>query len=265
MEAPSRVSTPSSSTISKASSITHSPPRSPDSDYGFASGVLGFESSEERYILVTGGLGYIGSHTALELLKTGHNVVIIDDLSNSYLVVLNRIKTLVDQHYADLDRKSIPTLDFHQIDYRNTVALRAVLDHYALRPWALQSEQYTANRSKITGVIHFAAYKSVAESIQIPLSYYSNNVGGFIGLLEVLSGYGIKRLVFRSSATVFGTISQEESGGISEEYCVHAEEMYYKDAELMRMAQGCRGLTSPYGRTKWMCEAILWDLCISDP
>lgn len=264
MESPDSTLTPALSINSPAWSTAQSSPTTPLSEYGFGNGI--FEDAQlDKYILVTGGLGYIGSHTTLELLRAGHNVVVIDDLSNSYQTVLNRINTLVNEHFAGRDRKSMPTLEFHQIDYRNTATLRAVLDKYALRPWISVPDQKVANRSKITGVIHFAAYKAVAESISLPLSYYSNNVAGFVGLLETLNHYGIKTLVFSSSATVYGSLSQQDSVSIPEELCVHAEELYYKDAQVMRAQQGCRGLTNPYGRTKWMCEAILWDLCVSDP
>ena len=252
------------SSVYLSSSIGESVPTTPRSEYDFNPETLD-DSAPEKYILVTGGLGYIGSHTTLELLRAGYNVVVIDDLSNSYITVLERIQQLVDEHYNKLNRKSTPTLNFHNIDYRDSASLRAVLDQYVLPPFTAQPNQLTANRSKIVGVIHFAAFKAVAESIQIPLSYYANNVAGFIGLLETLGQYGIKTLAFSSSATVYGSVDQEDSVSIPEEFCVHAETMFYKDAELMRMQQGCTGLTNPYGRTKWMCEAILWDLSISDP
>jgi UDP-glucose 4-epimerase len=247
---------------SRASSmyLSASCPTTPESEYDFNPELL----EEDKYILVTGGLGYIGSHTTLELLRAGHNVVVIDDLSNSHETVLDRLNQLVSQHYAKLNRKAIPTLSFHKIDYRDTVSLRAVLDQYVIGPWSSDPDHRTAGRSKIIGVIHFAAFKAVAESILIPLSYYSNNVGGFIGLLETLGEYGIKTLAFSSSATVYGAVEQDSSN-IPEEFCVHTEEKFYKDAKVVRVQQGCRGLTNPYGRTKWMCEAILWDLCISDP
>jgi UDP-glucose 4-epimerase len=246
------------------SSVDESIPTTPRSDYDFNPELLD-DTTPEKYILVTGGLGYIGSHTTLELLRAGYNVVVIDDLSNSYLVVLDRIKQLVNEHYSNSYRKSIPSLNFHNIDYRDNDKLRAVLDQYVLPPFTAQPNQLSANRSKIVGVIHFAAFKAVAESIRIPLSYYANNVAGFIGLLETLGEYGIKTLAFSSSATVYGSVDQEDSGDIPEEFCVHDEELFYKDAQVMRMQQGCKGLTNPYGRTKWMCEAILYDLCISDP
>ena len=121
-------STPTLSINSRASCSPRSTPTTPLSEYEFDFGLLG-EVSEQSYILVTGGLGYIGSHTALELLKAGHNVIVIDNLSNSYSVVLDRIKHLVNEHYSKIG-KSIPSLVFHEIDYRDTSLLRAVLDRY---------------------------------------------------------------------------------------------------------------------------------------
>src|SRR5438270_1415220 len=130
-----------------------------------------WESGHGRYILVTGGLGYIGSHTTLELLKNGYNVIVIDNLSNSHLLVLERIKLLVCQHFLNHPLDS-PILQFHQIDYRDTKAVHHVLDQYVLHT---PTHSTNSRRSKITGIIHFAAYKAVAESITIPLSYSANN------------------------------------------------------------------------------------------
>lgn len=203
---------------------------------------------EDRdYILVTGGLGYIGSHTSLELLKAGYSLIVIDNLSNSHLAVLDRIKTLVQQHYS-FNIASVPTLDFHAIDYGDVVALRAILDKYTL------SDIYG---SRIVGVVHFAGHKSVTESIYIPMSYYKNNVASFLSLLETLNDYGIKTIIFSSSAAVYGA---KDMDSIGEEYCPHGEEIH-----SLKSLQGFSALTSPYGRTKWMCEAILSDLCVGDP
>ncbi|KAI9747839.1 MAG: hypothetical protein M1815_003846 [Lichina confinis] len=210
-----------------------------------------------EYILVTGGLGYIGSHTTLELLKAGYNVVVIDNLSNSYSVVLHRIQMLAAKHYAS-SGKRVPLLRFHNIDYRCSSALKAVLDLYA-RPDADAS-------SKITGVIHFAAYKAVSESIRHPLRYYSNNVGGLVDFCATLEDYGIKRLVFSSSATVYGIVPSRAPGALREELCVHQDMTYADDNGQEQTTQaGCVGITNPYGRSKWMCEAILADLAASDP
>ena len=255
-------------TLSSRSSAQSTEPSTPRSEYDFPNEFFGDyvpSHQADNYILVTGGLGYIGSHTTLELLKAGNNVVVIDDLSNSHYNVLNRIKALVNQHYSKVDTKCPPVLDFHQIDYRNTTDLRAVLDRYVLQPWTLPLRMNGVNQSKISGVIHFAAYKAVSESIRLPLNYYSNNVAGFVGLLETLNHYGIKNLVFSSSATVYGALDQKDGASIPEELCVHTEETYLRDTEPVLAQQGCRGLTNPYGRTKWMCEAILSDLCVSDP
>lgn len=257
------IHTPSVSVGSRHSFTPLSIPGTPLSEYEFAGRSI--DVLNETYILVTGGLGYIGSHTTLELLKAGHNVIVIDNLSNSHHTALDRIRLLVNEHCAGLDKKTAPILEFHHIDYQNSADLRLVLDRYTLPRSPSGSDHYIARTSKISGVVHFAAYKAVAESIHLPLSYYSNNVAGIISFLETLQEYGIKTLVFSSSATIYGEINEQESTGIAEEFCVHAAETYQKDNEIMRMQQGCRGIANPYGRTKWMCEAILWDLCVSDP
>ena len=252
------------------SSLAHSGSSTPRSDIEFPFPFVPVEATttpKDEYILVTGGLGYIGSHTTLELLKAGYNVVLIDNLSNSYICVLDRIRLLVQQHYSNHSEEiHVPILEFHRIDYGDVGALRGVLDQYQ-----------TANRkswvgsdgpkySKIIGVIHFAAYKSPTESIRMPLPYYSNNLACFVGLLKTLGDYGIKTFVFSSSATVYGAIMNESNEPIKEEHCVHEDELFTDgDGRIKLTQQGCRGLTSPYGRTKWMCEAILSDLSISDP
>lgn len=127
-------------------------------------------------ILITGGTGYIGSHTCIELIKSRHQIVIIDNLSNSSRSCLARIEELVDQ--------KIP---FYKADIRNKESLRNIFDSH-----------------KIEAVIHFAALKSVGESSNNPLEYYDNNVGGTITLIEVMREYGCKNIVYSSSATVYG-------------------------------------------------------------
>lgn len=127
-------------------------------------------------ILVTGGTGYIGSHTVVELLNRDHNVVIVDNLSNSKYEVLNRIKRITNKDVT-----------FYQIDVCNKEDLKEVFKKHA-----------------IDSVIHFAGLKAVGESTQIPLKYYENNILSTISLLEVMKEFDCKNLIFSSSATVYG-------------------------------------------------------------
>lgn len=211
----------------------------------------------ESFILVVGGLGYIGSHTTLELLKEGYNVIVVDDLSNSYLEVLDRIWLLAKEYLKTINR-TLPSLKFHKIDYRDP-AMRSVLATYDSTDGLGQS------RSRISGAIHFAAFKSVEESISKPIPYYQNNVCGFVDFISVLEGFGIKNLVFSSSATVYGSMANQ-GVPLREEHCVHQQETYVDQLGQQRTVEGgVYGLTSPYGRTKWMCEAILADIARADP
>jgi UDP-glucose 4-epimerase len=127
-------------------------------------------------ILVTGGAGYIGSHTCLELLKAGHEVVVVDSLVNSREESLNRVRELAGK-----------PLTFHRIDLLDTRALTDVF-----------------KSDRIDAVLHFAGLKAVSESTTIPLRYYHNNVTGTLVLCEVMSKFNVKTLVFSSSATVYG-------------------------------------------------------------
>lgn len=206
---------------------------------------LANRSSKDHFILVVGGLGFIGSHTCWELLRSGQNVIIIDNLSNSERNVLDKLEYLRDLHYKT--RPSWPTLDFYQGDYRDRALLHTIFTKYK-DPISSAVELASSPRSRITGVIHFAAYKSVAESFKKPLAYYSNNVGGLVDFCSTLSDFNIKTLVFSSSATVYGELANK-GGALLEEQCDNT---------------GCSGITNPYGRTKWMCEAILKDLAVSD-
>ena len=129
-----------------------------------------------KNILVTGGCGYIGSHTVVELTRAGYNPIIVDNLSNSNIKVLDRIKQITG---------SIPR--FYQVDITDQTAMHKV---------------FTEN--KIDAVIHFAAFKAVGESVEQPLKYYRNNVSGSISLFEVMQAHQVKTLVFSSSATVYG-------------------------------------------------------------
>lgn len=213
-------------------------------------------SFHNQYILVTGGLGFIGSHTSLELLKSGYNVIIIDDLSNSFQTVFDRVRLLA-QRYHKVQGTECPTLQLHDVDYRNIPALCNLLDAHKIT-----SSWDATERSSIIGVIHFAAFKAVEESIRQPLKYYSNNVSGLIDFTSTLGSYGIKNFIFSSSATVYGTIANK-GVPLKEEHCVHRPETFPDTNEIVE--QGCTGITNPYGRTKWMCEAILSDLAFSDP
>ncbi|OMJ16928.1 UDP-glucose 4-epimerase [Smittium culicis] len=134
-------------------------------------------TNNDSYVLVTGGTGFIGSFTALELIKTGHKIVIIDNLSNSSTEPLNRIKKLANI------TEDIP---FHKVDLMNYDDLVPIFEKY-----------------NFSSVIHFAALKAVGESSKIPLVYYENNLSGTINLLSVMSKFNVKNIVFSSSATVY--------------------------------------------------------------
>lgn len=166
-------------------------------------------------VLVTGGLGYIGSHTAVALGKTGHNVVIIDNLSNSKFETLAKIESLIGKKVA-----------FIQADLSHEGAADIPFSNYP-----------------IDTVIHMAGLKAVAESILEPLRYYDVNINITLRLLEAMKRYDCKRIIFSSSATVYGTssspLTEESPTGI--------------------------GISNPYGRTKYMIENILQDLTIADP
>ncbi|HOU91682.1 MAG TPA: UDP-glucose 4-epimerase GalE [Polyangiaceae bacterium] len=165
-------------------------------------------------ILVTGGAGYIGSHTALELLEAGHDVTVVDNLENGSEEALRRVERLTGRALA-----------FHRADVRDAAALDRVLaaaEHQA--------------------VIHFAGLKAVGESVAQPLRYHDNNVRGAIVLFEALARHGVKRLVFSSSATVYG---EPNAVPITEDFPVR--------------------VTNPYGRTKLFIEEILRDVCQADP
>lgn len=241
-------SSSSSSSLSNLEySGTSSPLSSPDlslSQEDFAafqpltSEPLGLDDGRE-YVMVIGGLGYIGSHTTLELLKEGYNVIVVDDLSNSFDNVVGRIEKLALQ-YRRAHGLMMPVLRFHKLDYRSS-AMRQLFP------------RYQACRSHISGVIHFAAFKSVSESIERPLAYYQNNICGLIELLATLQDNGIKNFVFSSSATVYGAKAN------------HGKPLREDDLVHFGDENGSLGITNPYGRTKYMAEAILADLAKADP
>ncbi|HEM3684597.1 TPA: UDP-glucose 4-epimerase GalE [Streptococcus suis] len=165
-------------------------------------------------ILVTGGAGYIGSHTVVELLELGKDVVIVDDLSNASILVLERIEEITGKR---------PT--FYQLDVADKDGLRQVF-----------------KKEDIEAAIHFAAFKAVGESVQKPGAYYENNIMSILSLVEVMAEFGVKKIVFSSSATVYGSLNPSP---------------YQED-----MPVGVP--TSPYGQTKVMCEQILRDIYVSD-
>lgn len=220
---------------------------------------------DQQFIAVVGGLGYIGSHTCFELLKAGENIIIIDNLSNSFRSVYDRLEILLAQHYEGR-KEDAPIMRFYEADYRDETIIRQILSDYA-KPTRLfaTTDDDSVMTSTIKGVIHFGAYKSVSESIKDPLKYYANNVAGMIEFCSILKSYNIKTFIFSSSATVYGSLAN--SGvPLKEEYCTHQTETFVDhDGALKTVFGGCTGLTNPYGRTKWMCEAILSDLALADP
>ena len=164
-------------------------------------------------ILVTGGAGYIGTHTCVELLTAGYEVVVVDNLLNSDAEALRRVRAITGRELA-----------FAAIDLLDKAGLERV---------------FAAHR--VDGVIHFAGLKAVGESVQQPLRYYHNNLTGTLNLLQVMQDRGVKRLVFSSSATVYG---DPKSVPIREDFPL--------------------GATNPYGRTKQMIEEMCRDLAIAD-
>ena len=165
-------------------------------------------------VLVTGGTGFIGSHTCVELLNAGYDVVIADNLYNSKALVVDRIEKITGRRPA-----------FYELDVNDRAALTALFD-----------------KEDIDAVIHFAGYKAVGESTRMPLEYYANNIGSTLVLCDVMRAHGCKKIVFSSSATVYGDPAQIP---ITED-CPLGE------------------TTNPYGATKAMQERILTDLWKSD-
>ncbi len=165
-------------------------------------------------ILLAGGAGYIGSHTCVELINAGYDVVILDNYSNSTPEVFNRLKEITGK-----------SIKHYECDVRNKEDLRKVF-----------------SENKIDAVIHFAGLKAVGESCEQPLKYYDNNISGTITICEVMKEFNVKKIVFSSSATVYGY-----------NQCPYNEEMPTGD------------VSNPYGRTKYIMEEILKDVYASDP
>ena len=166
-------------------------------------------------VLVTGGTGYIGSHTVVELLSAGEDVIIVDNLYNSKICVLDRIENITGKRP-----------EFVKCDLLDAEALDKVF----------------ADHPEIESVIHFAGLKAVGESCAIPLKYYHNNITGTLNLLDSMLRFGVKRIVFSSSATVYGS---PKTVPIKEDFPLSA--------------------TNPYGETKLMLESILRDVARANP
>lgn len=164
-------------------------------------------------ILVTGGTGYIGSHTCVELLNQGYEVVVFDNLCNSKLDVVDKIERITGKK-----------ITFYKADMLDKESMRPVFEDH-----------------KFDAVIHFAGLKAVGESVEKPLLYYQNNISGTLNLCELMNEYGCKRIIFSSSATVYGS---PETVPITEDFPLST--------------------TNPYGSTKLMLEGILSDLCVPD-
>jgi UDP-glucose 4-epimerase len=243
---------PSISPVSSRSSIS-----SDDLDSDFTDLHLSQDVDAKDYILVIGGLGFIGSHTTLELLKEGYNVIVVDNMSNSHYSAFSNIQRLASK-YWECKGQACPHLKLHKADYRSHM-MRTILGRYLVQDPALSATRLC----HITGVIHFAAYKSVEESTKKPLQYYQNNLSGLVDLLAVLDDFGIHNFVFSSSATVYGSTLSKGGKPVREEQLVHFETMNEDNTTLL--IPGVRGLTSPYGRTKYFGEAILADLAQADP
>ncbi|TWU71436.1 hypothetical protein ED733_002596 [Metarhizium rileyi] len=232
-------------------------------DDGFGVSSASLSARREQYVMVTGGLGFIGSHTSVELLKAGYNVIVVDDLSNSFRSVLDAMLEIARRHYQEGGRgaHNCPMVEMHQISYRDPAAMRSILELHSF-----PSQTGEVVRSNIVGVIHLAAYKAVEESIRQPLRYYQNNVNGLVDLMGLLDEFGVKTFIFSSSAAVYGSLS-DRGRPLREENCLHQYELAREPRDTTRRLpqSGCTDITNPYGRTKYFGEAILSDLVTSDP
>ena len=242
-------------------------------------------------VLVTGGSGYIGSHTVLEILKTGCAVVVLDNLVNSHLEALTRVYHIAQAELLGLggQLKECPPLIFHQIDLcdRKNVCrlfhfwqssdkvelfntpnfnIKIISEtlkgrtfkmrdydlskDYQPEPLSKPQDSNVLENGRITAVVHFAALKAVGESVSKPLQYYRNNIGGLLNLLEAMSRFKVNRIVFSSSAVVYGS---GKEANITEDA-----------VQVGGKGSGGGLVTNPYGRSKWMAEEILNDFCIAN-
>ena len=167
-------------------------------------------------ILVTGGAGYIGSHTIIELIAAGFGVVVIDNLANASHESLRRVETITGT-----------TIPFVEADVRDRSALDAIF-----------------TKHDISAVVHFAGLKAVGESVEKPLEYYDCNLSSTLTLLAAMRQHAVHRLVFSSSATVYGTP---------------------ESLPLTESSRTGTGITNPYGWTKYMIEQIIRDYCVAHP
>jgi len=216
---------------------------------------------KDQYVLVTGGLGFIGSHTSAELLKAGYNVVIVDDLSNSSHHVLDGILEIARRHYDGREDKTWPNVELHQIRYQDLSAMRALLELHSI-----PSPAGGTRRSNIVGAIHFAAFKAIEESIRQPLKYYQNNMAGLVDFISLLDEFFVKTFIYSSSAVVYGSLA-DNGTPLEESNCVHRHEQgrERRGSTKAPPQSGSTDITNPYGRTKYFAEAMLSDLVASDP
>ncbi|DAB34834.1 MAG TPA: UDP-glucose 4-epimerase GalE [Sulfurospirillum sp. UBA12182] len=178
-------------------------------------------------ILITGGAGYIGSHTLVELANANYDFIVYDNLSNSSSESLNRVEKIIGK-----------SITFINGDIRDTAKLKEVFGNHS-----------------IDSVIHFAGLKAVGQSVEQPLEYYDNNVVGTLRLLEVMSEFGCKKIVFSSSATVYTD---------PDKLNIQHSKLNIKEYSPLREDSPVGGTTNPYGTSKYMIERILEDLYISD-
>lgn len=192
-------------------------------------------------------------------------MVIVDNLSNSYESVLHNIQQLTAMH-CKKHGISMPLVHFHYIDYRSR-SMRLVLESYSDLVMKIDAsgQQRMTYSSRITGVIHFAAYKSVGGSITQPLRYYQNNVCGLVSLMQGLEAYGIRNFIFSSSATVYGSKADEGAPLREEDVVHHREERMDETGKRVVHQPTTVGLSCPYARTKYFGEAILADIAVADP
>ncbi|XP_045106604.1 UDP-glucose 4-epimerase-like isoform X2 [Portunus trituberculatus] len=176
-----------------------------------------------RLILVTGGAGYVGSHTTIELLMAGYEVVVVDSCVNCVAGEEGKLPPSLIR-VQELAKKSL--VGFYRVSLTDAAGLATVFEKH-----------------RVDAVIHFAALKAVGESVEKPLEYYQSNVSGTLTLLQVMREAGVHRLVYSSSATVYG----------APQY-LPADEQHPTGA----------GLTNPYGKTKYFCEQVMQDLAASD-